>query len=113
MQKSVFDLGAKLHVTPANSDTSASLKKQAMETTAKLEALKGKAFDKAYLDSEVGYHVAVIDAIKTVLIPNAQNAELKATLTGTEPLFEGHLEHAKNLQAELEGKSATAANDKH
>lgn len=48
VQKSVMDLGAKLHVTPADSATAASLKKQAAETTAKLKALKGAAFDKAY-----------------------------------------------------------------
>jgi len=99
LQKSVFDLGAKLHVVPADSDTSASLKKQAAETTVHLKFLKGAAFDKAYIDNEVGYHKAVIDAVSTVLIPNAQNAELKSALTGAAPLFQGHLEHAEYLQA--------------
>lgn len=108
VQKSVFDLGAKLHVTPADSDTSASLKKQAAETTAKLKGLKGKAFDKAYIDNEVAYHTAVIDACKNVLIPNAQNAELKSAVEGAAPMFEGHLENAKKIQASMEG-SATAA----
>ena len=99
LQKSVFDLGAKLHVAPADSDTSAALKKQAAETTAHLKTLTGAAFDKAYIDSEVGYHKAVIGAVSTVLIPNAQNAELKSALTGAAPLFQGHLEHAEHLQA--------------
>lgn len=103
LQKSVFDLGAKLHVTPADSDTQASLKKQAEETTAKLKALSGKEFDKAYIDNEVGYHKAVIDATSNTLIPNAQNAELKAALEGAAPLFKGHLEHAEHVQAELGG----------
>ena len=108
VQKSVFDLGAKLHVTPADSDTSASLKKQAAEETTKLKALKGKAFDKAYIDNEVSYHTAVIDAVSKTLIPNAQNAELKSALEGAAPMFQGHLEHAKKIQSSLEG-SATAA----
>lgn len=99
LQKSVFDLGAKLHVAPADSDTSAALKKQAAETTAHLKTLTGAAFDKAYIDNEVGYHKAVIGAVSTVLIPNAQNAELKSALTGAAPLFQGHLEHAEHLQA--------------
>ena len=60
LQKSVFDLGAKLHVTPADSSTSASLKKQAADTMAHLKTLNGAAFDKAYIDNEVGYHKAVI-----------------------------------------------------
>ena len=62
VQKSVMDLGAKLHVTPTASATADSLKKQAAETTAKLKGLSGKAFDRAYVDNEVAYHTAVIDA---------------------------------------------------
>jgi putative membrane protein len=101
LQKSVFDLGAKLHVTPADSDTAASLKKQAAEATAHLKTLSGAAFDKAYIDHEVDYHKAVINAVSTVLIPNAKNAELKSALTGAAPLFQGHLEHAEHLQSSM------------
>jgi len=101
VQKSVQDLGAKLHVTPADSATADSLKKQAAETIAKLKGLSGKAFDKAYVDNEVAYHTAVIDAVSKVLIPNAQNAEVKAALTGAAPLFTGHLEHAKMIQSNM------------
>lgn len=101
LQKSVFALGAKLHVTPADSATEASLKTQSEETTAKLKALKGKAFDKAYIDNEIAYHEQVINAVKTVLIPNAKNAELKSALEGAVPLFQGHLEHAQNVEASL------------
>jgi putative membrane protein len=104
LQKSVFALGAKLHVTPADSDTQTSLKKQAAETLAHLKTLSGKAFDKAYVDNEVGYHKAVINAVTTVLIPNAQNAELKSALQSAAPLFQGHLEHAQHIQSELAGK---------
>jgi len=101
VQKSVFDLGAKLHVTPADSDTSATLKKQAADAMAHLKTLDGAAFDKAYIDNEVTYHKAVIQEVSTVLIPDAQNAELKSALTGAAPMFQGHLEHAEHLQSSL------------
>lgn len=80
LQKSMSDLGAKLNVTPADSNTSKSLKEQAQQTTEKLNGLSGRAFDKAYIDDEVTYHQAVINAASSVLIPNAQNAELKSSL---------------------------------
>jgi putative membrane protein len=112
--KSVQDLGAKLHVTPAESDTSRALKSQSAETTHQLKALKGKAFDKAYIDNEVAYHKAVIDAVSNVLIPNAQNAELKSALQGAAPLFQGPLEHAEKIQAALEGNAgASSHSDSH
>lgn len=101
LQKSVVALGAKLKVTPAESDTSAALKAQAKATTGKLAAVRGKAFDTAYIDNEIAYHQAVIDTVNKVLIPNAQNAELKSALSGSIQLFQGHLEHAKNVRAAL------------
>src|SRR6516225_9944654 len=76
VQKSVINVASKLNVTPADSPTSDSLKAQAQQTLEKLRGLKGKAFEKSYVDNEVSYHEAVINATKTVLIPSAQNAEL-------------------------------------
>lgn len=101
VNKSVAQLGAKLHVTPAASATQASLKKGAAENEAHLRTLDGEAFDVAYVQHEVDYHKAVIDAVKTTLIPNAKNAELKSALEGAAPMFQGHLEHAEHLQESL------------
>jgi len=103
VQKAVGDLAAKLHVTSVDSGSSNSLKTQAQQTMQKLQGLKGKAFDKAYVDNEVAYHQAVINATKTVLIPEAQNAELRSALQGAVPLFEGHLQHAQRVQSALDG----------
>ena len=103
VSNSVFGLAAKLNVTPADSDTSNSLKAQAQQMTQKLQGLKGKAFEKAYIDNEVAYHQAVVNATKTVLVPSAQNAELKSALQGAVPLFEGHLQHAQRVQSAIEG----------
>jgi putative membrane protein len=103
VQKAVRDLATKLNVTPADSETSDSLKTQAQQITYKLRGLRGKEFEKAYVNNEVAYHEAVINATKTVLIPNAQNAELKSALQEAEPLFEGHLQHAQHVQSAIEG----------
>ena len=112
VQKAVRELAAKLNVTPADSETSNSLKTQAHQIMQKLHGLKGKEFEKAYVDNEVAYHKAVINATKTVLIPNAQNAELKSALQGAEPLFEGHLQHAERVQSAIEGGVKTASSGK-
>jgi len=91
----------KLKVTPKDSDTAKSLKAGGDANLAKLKGLKGKEFDKAYVDNEVTYHQAVIDALDKTLIPNAKNAELKDTLVNVRPAFVAHLEHAKHIQATL------------
>jgi len=101
VNKSATELVTKLHVTPESNPTSQSLQKGGDDNLAALKKLSGKAFDRAYVDHEVAYHQAVIDAVDTTLIPNAQNAELKALLVKVRPAFVAHLDHAKLLQAEL------------
>jgi putative membrane protein len=66
-----------------------------------LKGLKGNAFDKAYIDHEVTYHQAVLDAVDKTLIPGAKNEELKALLQKVRPAFVAHLEHAKHLQSSI------------
>jgi acyl carrier protein len=66
-----------------------------------VKGLKGAAFDRAYVDHEVAYHQAVLDAVDKTLIPGAKNEELKALLVKTRPAFVAHLEHAKHVQSML------------
>jgi putative membrane protein len=101
VNKQATALVNKLKVKPEANDTSASLKKGGDENVAKLKKLKGKEFDKAYVDNEVTYHQAVLDAVDKTLIPSAKNAELKSLIEKVRPAFVQHLEHAKQLQSQL------------
>lgn len=94
-------LAAKLGVTPKDNEVSQSLQKGAAEARATIEPLKGKSFDKAYVDREVAYHQAVLDALDKLLIPTTSNAELKRLLVDVRPAIATHLEHAKKLQSVL------------
>lgn len=102
VNKAAIELVQKLKVTPEPSATSASLKKGGDENLANLKTLDGSRFDKAYVDHEVKYHQAVLDALDKTLVPSAQNEELKALLVKARPAFAAHLEHAKQLQARLD-----------
>lgn len=100
VNKQAGDLVKKLGVKPESNPTSESLKKGGDENLAKLKKLKGKAFDKAYVDHEVEYHQQVLDAIDKTLIPSAKNPELKALIEKVRPAFVAHLDHAKHLQSQ-------------
>ena len=91
----------KLGVTPQDNPTSQSLSKHAAAEIKKLAALKGNAFDKAYVDNEVAYHQAVNGALSDTLIPSAQNAELKSLLETGLKLFQSHQMHAEHLAQNL------------
>ena len=90
------DLVAKLHVTPTPPKDFALAvdHEQAMKT---LKSTSGKAFDRAYLEHEVSYHKAVIDAVNGTLLPATQNAELKALQVKVAPAFQAHMLAAQRL----------------
>jgi putative membrane protein len=93
-------LAKKLSVTPqapAN-DQSEAQAKQEMDT---LNAMpKGKAWDKAYIDYEVGYHQALLETA-TKALGAAQNQELKDLIQKAAPVVQHHLDRAKEIQAKL------------
>lgn len=89
----------KLNVTPEDNDTSRALSKQAAAKLAEMEKLKGAEFDKAYAANEVAYHKAVNGALESLLIPSANNAELKSLLQTGLKIFQGHLQHAEHVAA--------------
>lgn len=95
-------LANKLGVTPETNAITKSLLAGETKTTKALKNAKaGHNFDKAYIDNEVSYHEAVINTVETVLIPQAQNAELKDLLVKVLPSLKTHLEHAKMAQKEI------------
>ena len=73
----------------------------ASENLANLKKLQDGQFDKAYVDHEVAYHQQVLDAIDKVLVPSAQNPELKDLIVKVRPAIATHLAHAKHVQADL------------
>jgi putative membrane protein len=91
----------KLGVTPKDNDVSKNLNAGAVTTTKTLRDKTGDVFNKAYIDNEVAYHKAVIETVDNVLIPQTQNADLKALLVKVSPILKSHLEHAQMIQKML------------
>jgi len=90
------DLAASLKVTPTPPADFALAKAHA-DAMAKLRSLTGPAFDRAFLQNEVDFHNAVINAVTTTLLPATQNAQLKDLETRVAPAFVAHRDRAQNL----------------
>ena len=91
----------KLGVTPKDNDVSKKLLADAKKTREMLGSKSGDSFNKAYVDNEVAYHKAVIDAVEGLLIPESENAELKALLQDVVPALKAHLGHAEMIQKSI------------
>ena len=96
-----LDLVKKLKVTPEDNATSKALAKAAKDERAKLAKLRGASFDRAYIDNEVAYHKQVNGALESLLIPSADNAELKDLLKTGLKIFQGHEQHAEHVASML------------
>lgn len=101
VQQQGRDLAKKLGVTPVPVAADFALKKDYDDTIRKLNGLSGAAFDKAFLEHEVAYHKAVIDAVTQQFLPAIKNGELKAFVEKVAPAFDAHMKGADALLKKL------------
>lgn len=94
------DLAAKLGIIPTPPDNDNSAENLA-KTVALLQSKSGAEFDRAYLQHEVAFHQSVVNAIKTTLLPAAENEQLKALINKVLPGFEHHLAETKAAAKKL------------
>jgi putative membrane protein len=90
------DLARSLNVTPTPPHDFALAKAHA-EAMRSLRKAHGRAFDRAFLQHEVDFHNAVIDAVTNTLLPAIQNAQVKDLVTKVAPAFVAHRDAAQNL----------------
>lgn len=94
------DLASKLGVTPTPPRDDSAARDHAA-TMERLRGLSGTAFDRAFLEHEVAFHAAVIEAVKTTLLPAIDNAELRALVEKVAPAFVAHQKAAESLLARM------------
>ena len=94
------NLAASLKVTPTPPRDFA-LAKAHRAAMASLRKAHGQDFDRVFLQQEVDFHNAVIDAVTTTLLPAIQNAQLKDLVTKVAPAFVAHRDRAQSLLNEI------------
>ena len=90
------ELAKSLGVTPTPPKNFA-LAKAHLAAMRSLRKAHGRAFDRAFLQHEVDYHNAVIDAVNKTLLPAIKNAQVKDLVTKVAPAFVAHRDAAQNL----------------
>jgi putative membrane protein len=101
VNKTALSALAKLNINPQDNAISQSLAGAGAEHAQDLSKLSGAAFDKAYAQNELAYHVFVIGALEVTLIPSAQNSQVKSLLQSGLALFEQHQSDAAQLVSQL------------
>lgn len=99
--KTAMFLEEKNDIEPRDSDKSRQIRKDTEEAMTRLQKLKGKEFDEAYIAKQVEMHDQALSDLENTLIPAASNSELKSMLIRTKGAVAQHLTQARKIKAEL------------
>jgi putative membrane protein len=98
--------GHQANVIPADSDTEDHMDQKRHDEHEKLEKLKGRELDRAYMDAMVAGHQKALMKIDR-FTTDATDQALKTILMNARPKVEAHLAEAQRVQALLTGPSQT------
>ncbi|MGH8763459.1 MAG: DUF4142 domain-containing protein [Nitrosospira sp.] len=101
VSQSAIGLATKLNVTLQDNPISQSLKADSEMDFARLQALHGEEFDKAYINHKVILYQNILDTIDNELMPSTSNQELKLLLFNLFSPFSLHLDDAQKIQESL------------
>ena len=100
-EKKGKDAAKSAKVKAVESAESKAIKDNAKSKISDLKKLKGKDFDKAFVDAQITMHQTLLDDLNNKFIPAAQATEVKAHLEATKGEVEAHLTQAQKLQTAL------------
>ncbi|WP_299297559.1 DUF4142 domain-containing protein [uncultured Tateyamaria sp.] len=87
----------KLGATAQDNAVSQALDARADKIVADFVKLEGDAFDMAYAENELAYHKEVNALVEGTMIPNIDNAEVKALFEQGLEIFKAHEKHAEAM----------------
>ncbi|MGH7271576.1 MAG: DUF4142 domain-containing protein, partial [Polyangiaceae bacterium] len=97
-------LWARLQIIPSDNAASNQLKSDSKSEVSALQGMRGKSFDRDYVDAQVRDHNNALELLDRVT-PNVKNAEFKAQLGRAQSIVEAHLREAERLQQTMQNGS--------
>lgn len=96
-------------ITPSDNAVSQQLRTDSQGEMSTLEGMRGRDFDREYVDSQIKDHNKAIELLDRI-IPNVKNPQLKAQLQNARPRLEAHLRQAERVQQKLQQGSTNMQN---
>jgi putative membrane protein len=98
---------SRAQITPSDNAVSNQLKSDGRAQVSTLQSMRGREFDRAYMDAQVRGHTEALELIDRIL-PTLRNPELKNDVQASRSRVESHLREAEHLQQDLEAGSTNA-----
>jgi putative membrane protein len=100
MQSRANAVFSRSRMTPSENPVSARLKSEMQTELSSLQSMRGRDFDRGYIEAEVRDHNTVLELVDR-MIADARSPELKAELENMRPKVEAHLRKAESMQQTL------------
>jgi putative membrane protein len=107
MQTKIDALLGRQQITPSDNAVSNQLKSDTQNEMSALQTMRGKDFDRDYIDAQVRNHNKALELLDRIT-PVVKNSELKGALANVRPKVESHLRSAERVQQTLQ-RGATNA----
>lgn len=95
--ESLVQSGIELERSPL----SRGLRLQTEEITEELAELRGTEFDCTYLEKQIEQHQLALDTVRSELLPDAENSQVRRLLSETAPALQHHLQSAQETRNNL------------
>jgi putative membrane protein len=105
METKLDALFAHLQITPSDNAISNQIKSDAQTEMQALQAMRGKDFDRDYIDTQVTNHNKALELLDRIT-PNVKSSELRTALTNARTGVETHLREAERIQQSLQKGTA-------
>jgi putative membrane protein len=94
-------LAGRMGVKPTDNEVSQRIRAIADDEMSRMSSLSGSAFDRTYIDGEIGYYRSVLDAFDHQLLPNTRDPQVRADLMDARSRANEHLKEAQDLRGML------------
>lgn len=91
-------------ISARDNPVSQQIKAASDQQTARLDALTGKDFDRAYIEEQVNYYRAALDTFDRDLLPNVRDPGIRANVAEARAKANEHLKEAQDLRVSLIGQ---------
>jgi putative membrane protein len=88
-------------ITPSDNAVSQQLRTDSQNEMSTLEGLRGRDFDREYLDDQIRNHNKAIELVDRI-VPNIKNPQLKAHLQNVRTRLDAHLREAERIQQKMQ-----------
>ena len=107
MQNKTTALLDRLQLNPSENAVSNQLKSDTHSEVQDLQTMRGKDFDRDYIDAQVRNHNKALEVLERIT-PGVKNLEFKTALINLRPKIEAHLRAAERVQEALQ-RGATSS----